>query len=247
MTTCLFSRARPGKPVSKKVHGFLALPGEVRNQIYGYYFQSDFRCEFAAEGYNFEAGKPVTFKLLPCVENSKTSLPSSSSNKENDESAVIRISRPLGRYSHVKGLQTDWRTSLFALHLVCKQIHAETIAFVYRRTVFVFSAPRRISTFLSITSKVNLERVTQLQLHYDTYGAPKYCTDCCWQERHLQSWTRVCKAASKTLRDLRKLDITVRVNCSPLLFNLREPWVAPLHSIPSTGTDIAFGRRQEHQ
>lgn len=33
----------------KKPTGFLDLPPEIRNQIYGYYFQQDFLCEFAGK------------------------------------------------------------------------------------------------------------------------------------------------------------------------------------------------------
>ncbi|KAJ4344617.1 uncharacterized protein N0V89_012361 [Didymosphaeria variabile] len=40
-------RARPASKVKKKPPGFLNLPGELRNQIYDYYFQQGFKCEFA--------------------------------------------------------------------------------------------------------------------------------------------------------------------------------------------------------
>ena len=36
-------------PLPKKIHGFLGLPGELRNRIYGYYFEMAFRAEFAAK------------------------------------------------------------------------------------------------------------------------------------------------------------------------------------------------------
>jgi hypothetical protein len=43
------SRARHTRPkvTVKKRLGFLDLPGEIRNQIYDYYFQQGFKCEFA--------------------------------------------------------------------------------------------------------------------------------------------------------------------------------------------------------
>ena len=224
---CLFSRARPGKPTTRKIRGFLALPGEIRNMVYEYYIQPDFRCEFAAKGYCFKQAKSRTVKLLPNVHRT-SHLYKDSTKPEEYGPTVIRISRPLGKYNVVQGLQTNWLASIYTLNLVCKQIHAETQEFLYQKTVFVFESPKRLTNFLTFISKPKLATITKLQLHYSTYGAPKSLDDLVWQEKHTKSWTRACSTASKKLLSLQELGFWVKVNHRPLRFNLHENWVKPL-------------------
>lgn len=228
-STCLFSRAKPDKPTPKKIRGFLALPGEVRNQIYRYYFASDFRCEFAAKGRHFEERKAPTVKLWAAAFQSLgPHVFKYASAAQEERPLTVRVSRPLGSYNTVKGLQTNWFASLFAISLVCKQVHAETVVFVYRKTAFVFDAPRRITNFLHVVSAARFEHITDLQLHYETYGSPSLTQDCIWQEKHARSWMRACTAASKKLVGLRKLKIHIRVCDDSVRFNLRAHWVMPL-------------------
>ncbi|KAF2033746.1 hypothetical protein EK21DRAFT_57945 [Setomelanomma holmii] len=227
-TPCLFSCARPGKPAIKKVRGFLSLPGELRNQIYRYYFEFEYRCEVAAKGSNFEAYKPRTIKLWagafqPDAQSLKYQL-----RLNNDDLRTIRISRSLGKYNIVQGLQTNWFNSLFALSLVCKQTYTETVPFLYKKTTFVFDAPNRITNFLNVVSNPKLEYITKLELHYATYGSPSWNKDRIWQEKHARSWTRALKDLSKKLVGLQELKIWICVNDYSPRFNLRESWVSPL-------------------
>lgn len=223
----LFSRARPG-PTAAKARGFMALPGEVRNMIYEYYFQADCRCEFAAKGCNFTQPKPRVVKLSTGLIRPKNNMFKSHTGVEDEQPITIRISRPLGKYNIVQDLQTSWPSSLYALNLVCKQVYTETIPFLYRKTIFVFDAPKRINAFLSIVSKPRLADITKLQLHYSTYGSPEASQDRVWQDKHRSTWLNACKAASKKLTNLQELEIWVQLNdCAPR-FSLRESWVAPL-------------------
>jgi hypothetical protein len=227
--TSFFSRARPSKSTTRKVRGFLSLPGELRNQIYQHYFDSEFRCEIAARGSQFEKRKTRTVKLWAGAIQSNTHvLKYEPAVKSENKSVVVCISRPLGRYNLIHGLQTKWPVSLFAITLVCKQVHAETLAFLYHKTVFVFDAPNRMTNFLDIVSIPNLEHITKLQLHYTTYGCPKWTKDRIWQGKHNQSWIRACAAASRKLVGLHSLNIWIQLNDVPPHFSLRESWVLPL-------------------
>jgi len=227
-STSLFSRTRPSKSTPKKIRGFLSLPGEVRNQIYAYYFASQFRCEIASKSANFHAPAPKTVKLWAGSYSTKSPSLQYTSPTKSDTPLTIRVSRPLGKYTLVRGLQTNWFSSLFAVNLVSKQLHAETLPFLYQKTKFVFDAPNRILAFLSTVSNSKLAHITKLQIHYRTYGAPRMAADRVWQDKHRQSWVRACTAASKKLANLQSLAIFMRVLDSPLRFNLREAWVAPL-------------------
>jgi hypothetical protein len=226
--TSLFSRARLGISTPKRVRGFLSLPGEVRNQIYQYCFDFEFRCEVAAKGRQFETHQPRTVKLWAGAFQSRVQTLQYSSTTNPEPPITIRISRPLGKYTIVQGLQTKWLASLFAIHLVCKQIHSETLAVIYHKTVFVFDAPKRIANFLDTVPRPKLEYITKLQLHYTTYGCPKWTKDCVWQDKHHDSWIRACSAASKKLSNVRTLKIWMRVMDDPLRFDLRQSWVVPL-------------------
>lgn len=202
----LFARARPGYTTSKKATGFLGLPGELRNEIYGYHFQDNVRVELAAKGFKFADEQTTRSEAL----------------------SVLRVSRRLGRYMRIHGLQTHWLTSPGALILACKVVYCEAIAYLYRQTTFAFNAPKRIRNFLNVTPGQNLTHITRLQLHIETYQNPRSGADEVWKRVHTHSWMRACWAAAKSMVNLQDLRIHIMVHNRPLKFYLREPWVRPL-------------------
>jgi hypothetical protein len=227
-STSLFSRARPNASPPKRVRGFLALPGEIRNQIYAYIFESQFRCEVTSKGAQFDKPQTRKVKLWAGSFQPSTQHLQYNSKAKEERPIIIRISRPLGKYNVVQGLQTNWFASLFAINLVRKQIYAETLVFIYHRTTFVFDTPKRLTNFLSTIPKSKLELITNLELHYTTYGCPKWTKDRVWQDKHGESWKRACNAAAKKLSNLRLLKISARIHHDPLRFDLRQTWVVPL-------------------
>jgi len=232
-----FSRARPGQPTTRRVRGFLGLPGELRNQIYQYVFQSDFRCEIAAKGSSFVQRRAKTVKLWAGAFATTTNKGIKYTSEVSQKPPItLRMSRQLGKYTAVQGLQTKWSTSLFAIHLVCKQLHAETLPWIYSKTTFVFDSSTRMSNFLNVVPKSNLDHITKFEMHYTTYGCPRLLDDCTWQAKHNKSWLAACNTASKKLTGLRTLKICLRVTENAPRFNLRQPWVLPL---------LQFRRRKE--
>jgi len=216
------------KSTAKRTGSFLALPGELRNLVYHYYFQDEYRCEIAGKGTKFEKTQPKVIKLcLPgLIENSPINAYREALKPEGP--AIIHTSRRLGHYKRAGGIQTSWLYSLCGIVLVCKQVHCETLIFLYSKTTFAFAAATRIKNFVEILPKKNLSRVTRLHLHYITYGDPQASEDRIWQEKHLWSWKGACKAASKTLVNLKELQVYLKVNTSPLTFDLRQRWLEPL-------------------
>ncbi|CAA9964643.1 hypothetical protein PTMSG1_08002 [Pyrenophora teres f. maculata] len=223
----LFSRAHThGVYAPKKLRGFLALPAEIRNQIYSYYFESEHHCEITRKPYQVQQQKkPLTVKLCSGL---IAPSPLSSTPDTSNTVTVIRFTRCLGKYNIIQGLQTNWLGSLYALSLVCKQVYAETVTYMYLKTVFIFDAPKRMANFFDVVSSTRLGCITKLQLHYDTYGHPKSTHNIIWQDKHGRSWHRVCKAASKKLVNLQNLTIWAQIHdCAPK-FTLREKWIEPL-------------------
>ncbi|KAJ5064797.1 hypothetical protein J3E72DRAFT_164144, partial [Bipolaris maydis] len=226
----LFSRAhRPAVYTQKQLRGFLALPGEIRNQIYKYYFDQEHHCEVAAKGSRFKQREPQTIKLCSGIssQQDRTLQPGSESYNSLAPS-VVRFSRSLGKYIMVHGLQTNWLGSLYSLSLVCKQVYVETIRFLYCKTVFIFDAPKRMHSFFGVVPSTSLQNITKLHLHYNTYGHPQRTDHQIWQDKHTQSWYKACEAASKKLINLQQLQIRAQIHdCAPK-FSLREKWVEPL-------------------
>jgi hypothetical protein len=186
--TSLLSRAHPRASAPKRMRGFLALPGEIRNQIYKYYFDSEHHCEVAAKGCQFKQQKPRTVKLWSGLVPPSKRISAPDAEAKAEFTSVIRFSRPLGKYNAVQGLQTNWLGSIYALSLACKQVYMETAVFLYHKTVFIFDAPKRMANFFSVVYTLRLESITKLRLHYDTYGHPERTEHLVWQDKHGKSW-----------------------------------------------------------
>lgn len=227
----LFARAqpRPGmncseKKKRKKKPNFLTLPGEIRNLVYQCYFRDTYHCEHVGEGCDFSPVAPKTVKLLSNTTTPKQNHKKRQTDPEPEKPLVIRFPRS----NHHTTQQPAWLNPHGALILVCKQIHAETLPFLYHRITLLFQAPRRIATFLHTLSTPTRTHITTLHLHYTTYGNPRATCDIIWQDKHIASWTRACKFASKTLVCLRKLEVDVWLSESAPKFNLRQRWLQPL-------------------
>ncbi|KAF2441133.1 hypothetical protein P171DRAFT_367317 [Karstenula rhodostoma CBS 690.94] len=217
--------ARPRVTVKKRV-GFLNLAGEIRNQIYEYYFQQGFKCEFAEKDaklghkrrdcLKFFSGKLRSDDVYPICERNFTPV------------TTVRFSRVLGRYKRIQGLDTGWKTSLTGLIFVCKQVYTECICFFYLNTTFAFDSPNRIVNFLKVPSVTNLANVTKIQLHYHTYSDPKRSEDIRWKGKHLESWSRTCKTAARKLVNLQHIDIWVHTRETNVRLGIDEPYLKPI-------------------
>ena len=243
----------PARPVSRKKNscGFLDLPGELRNQIYGYCFQQGFQCDFAGKDAHLRAREPKVLSarkssiFVPCPgkDPKKARMPETS--KQEGLPISVRVSRTLGRharrshiqhrmsdyiaghYQRINGLDTCWETSLCPFFLVCKKVYSESIGFLYENTTFGFDSPSRITRFLNVVSKQNLSKVRKIQLYYHTYGDPKWIRDVRWQERHRDSWSRACKAVAKQLINLNQLHAWIHVHKTPIKLNMQQDWIRP--------------------
>ncbi|KAJ4411150.1 hypothetical protein N0V91_001523 [Didymella pomorum] len=241
--TALFARAHPRVKLLPKLaenakstnSSFLDMPGEIRNQIYQYYFQDHYRCELVGEGCDFDAYAPKALKQL-----SNTSQPMPSSTYKWTEgyrgswfNPALTLRFPVfraGRRSSYPGpvLYHGWLSPHGALILVCKQVCVETLPLLYNQITFIFEAPRRVENFLRRMPQAIHNSVTKLHLYYTTYGSPAAASDVTWQEKHIESWARACKAAAKSLTCLRELNVDVWINEDAPKFNLRQKWLQPL-------------------
>ena len=229
--TSLFSRSQPRVAFlkTKNTQGFLALPGEIRNQIYQYYFQCNFHCEFVGEDCDFNTAAPKNVKLLDDGDMQlKSKLENCGGKLFHDSSVILRFPYCHRAHHTASNLRLRWLDPLCALVVVCKQIRAETLPLLYHRITFVFEAPRHINNFFRVVPMGNLDNVTRLHLHYTTYGNPSFTSDLIWQKKHIASWRCVCEVASKRLTSLRALTVDVFISEDAPRFNLRQKWLQPL-------------------
>ncbi|CAI6341710.1 unnamed protein product [Periconia digitata] len=213
--------------------GFLLLPGEVRNQIYQYYFQDDFRCEIAANHPSFDQlARTSSTKIKLCVGIAKTAvndLYRTKTDLDRLNPTTIRVSKRLAnRHQRVRRETTRWETSLCPLILVCKLIYNETVSFLYRSTAFVFDAPKRFLNFFDAIRLRHMSCITKLELHYTPYLAPKRIEggkD--FTKAHHTAWTGMCKTASRKLVNLQNLKIYIFGGSPHRFFDLRQEIVQP--------------------
>lgn len=230
----------------RKASGFLALPGEIRNAIYECYFEGEFRAELAAQNATFEHRKPRTVTLYsPSAHGTGGGYQYLPKVKKNGP-ATVRMARYLGGYKRVHGFQTKWSSSLSALVLVCKQVHYETIKFLYQNTTFAFDSSRRVLNFLDYVPKPNLAYITRLHLHYVPYGAPAAAPMRTYQNKHMKIWDQACKGLADRLVNLRDLYMSIKFP-EGHYFSLDHAFLQPLYrfrarqvahamSIPSAGS-----------
>ena len=229
------------KPKMKKIRSFLDLPGEIRNRIYQYYFQSTYRCELVGEGCDFN---PTAVKLLSYHEPHKPHLRVHLSKPKAGDPVAIRfprLRRPYRASNTGSQINRGWLNPYGALILVCKQIHVETLVMLYRQITFIFEAPRRIVNFLHRVPKQNHNNVIKLHLYYSTYGSPNSAGDVIWQDKHIKSWSRACKAIASSLSCLRELEIDIWINDYAPKFNLRQKWLVPLLHFRRLTCDSSYG------
>jgi hypothetical protein len=235
----LFARAQPRVKLPPKLPtntnkaslSFLQLPGEIRNKIYQFYFWEPYRCELVGEGCDLTEHASKTLKLRSNT--SHTYMPHRYSHPDTPVRYISvpktirfsRLHRP-GRTPNYK--DKHWLNPYGALILVSKKVCVEALPLLYHQITFVFEAPRRITQFIARIPSQSHFNVTKLHLYYTTYGSPAAASDVTWQKKHIESWTRACKAAAKSFTCLRELDVDVWITEDAPKFNLRQKWLQPL-------------------
>ncbi|KAF2196307.1 hypothetical protein GQ43DRAFT_445245 [Delitschia confertaspora ATCC 74209] len=215
--------------LTKTKTGFLHLPGELRNQIYGYYYhECGNRVQIAARGSPVLRSAPKGFiKLGGGIMDPDKPLKDYWSESSPSFTFTLRMPRKLGNYNRADGASTKWASSFSALLPVCKQVNMEVTALLYQNTTFIFDAPNRITNFLTIVPPSSLSNITKLNLQYATRGQPNLSKDVIWNTKHIGSWRRACRLVTKKVPKLQHLEICVHLNDMPN-FNPKADWVAPL-------------------
>ncbi|KAJ9668741.1 hypothetical protein H2201_000985 [Coniosporium apollinis] len=232
--------ARQKLPQSTRCH-FLEVAGEIRNQIYGYLFDSTTIIEMmpASAAYRILAVHAPARKNPNLYTQAKGTAAKpkpprrrNAMDKTQKSPARICCSTVLGKHDRINIASTNWKTSVpgAALCLTSKQFYAECTAFLYASASFFFQSPNRVANFLTKTPQVYLDNVTRLQLEHVTYGEPIDPDNIVWKTKHDAKWAAVCAQAAAALPHLQELSIVLDVREVPLRFWPREAWIKPLLS-----------------
>ena len=217
---------------SKQIHNkrgrhciITTIPGEIRNAIYGYVFDSIVIVEFMPSHH--------TQYLLPYQEG--IVYPSECGT----DVPTVRYTGNLGKYNRISGMATKWKTSVSGIHLASKLFFRETITFIYRCNHFYFQSSCKLDNFLTVVNGINLKAVTSLSLSHVTYSEPRKAVDRVWKIRHDTKWEATCRKAASLLQNLKSLHIVIKLRENPLKFAFDEAWVQPLLCFSHLPLDIA--------
>ncbi|KAF3006003.1 hypothetical protein E8E13_010533 [Curvularia kusanoi] len=109
-----------------------------------------------------------------------------------------------------------------------RQLRSETLTLFHQCLKFSIRSPKATTRFLHTYAPIHHTGITNLSLHYSTYGAPALSADVQWQEKHIAAWTTACKSLAKTLPSLRTLHLHIYLATMTPKFNLRQQWLVPL-------------------
>ncbi|KAF1987683.1 hypothetical protein K402DRAFT_305697, partial [Aulographum hederae CBS 113979] len=197
----------------KKPCRLLQLPGELRNQIWGYVYDRNYIVKCDPEALQKKDPKGFAKKTPQLPRN------------------TVMLVYPLKLTSKKRAVQTikpNWKTSLMALLLTNRQIHDEVLSFVYGCATFVFKDVARIRSFIRYIPSAALPFVTKLDITYTTYGEPRNYDDRVFKNRSDTNWERTCKLIANSFVGVRKLSLHLTVLDTPTIFTIDQKWIVPL-------------------
>jgi hypothetical protein len=250
----------PRKINQSKV-GFFDLPGEVRNDIYEYYFDTPFRTEIGPSQAKFgpvydTTPPPLEKQHIRAIKCLRLTFRKNSPKQSKTEPRKVRTTTAFaghGRKLNVPDKDiVNWESSISGLMLVCKQVYAETVQLHYAYTTFAFSnSINRLEKFISNTPIQYLSCIHNMEIHYRSYGHPVDPQLQGIKEKTDKKWHSICTTASLKLVGLKKLRITAHVIASPYYLEFSETWVKPLLefrrlAFTTTTTDNTLATRALH-
>lgn len=191
---------------------------ELRNKIYEYHYDTIWTIELipkTATNYRINEAHPVP-SIHPLTPGSK---------EDGSQNLIIRFGKPLGRYSIIDDKKTRWQYSMSGLHLINKQTHHECLKFMYGSIKVFAQSSMRLTNFLTMVPKHNLEFVKRLQLDYQTAGPAHLRGFEKMKIVNERKWANACKLAVRVLVNVEELVLNIDVRDVPRRFVLDEPWV----------------------
>lgn len=210
-TTVLPTHAVPSPPPAKipfKPFPIFDLPGEIRNKIYDL-----------------------------VVEESRGLITRSHPNKE-----WARIQKSNPHQKHVRPRsrlygQFSQHGAGTPLLLVCHQMNAEAVEYVYARTTFRFENMNTIHQFLDTVPTAGAKSIETLEVRQRGYGEPQWTVDREWKLRHDDKWKKTLGKVRERMIALQTLTLNITVFDWPCRLEMDAPWARTLIKFAGDGLD----------
>ncbi|KAF2084163.1 hypothetical protein K490DRAFT_49813 [Saccharata proteae CBS 121410] len=236
--------------------GFLDLPAEIRNQIYGYYFDESIHIDMSPGRTHIPMPVPPTKPIRPGAPNPPAAVtgpapttqqtnrtlnvvPAPKKRQSKPKTRRINVNHPLGRHNVDKD-STKWSSSYGSLVLTCKLINYEITPLFYATPVFIFSSMNRLHKFLLTVPPKSLACIRGVHFAAGSYAEPFLMADRQWKAKHDEQMEMVVKKAAKLLPNLERLSIRhCTSGYAPL--GLNESWAQMWSAFkPKEGAKVAF-------
>ncbi|KAK8216864.1 hypothetical protein M8818_001827 [Zalaria obscura] len=164
------------------------LPGELRNLIYSYVFQS------------------TTVALRP---RSPLDKPHPLRPLTVQRRVVRQHHGILGKQRAPANGNISWETSLTGIILTCHQIHDEALPYLYAKTTFFFEDLKRLRAFLAVVPQSHTNLIRRLELYTIIYGTSEIRSYRYFQNMHHVKWTAMARTITQRMPYLESLQWTL--------------------------------------
>ncbi|PGG96463.1 hypothetical protein AJ80_09825 [Polytolypa hystricis UAMH7299] len=111
----------------------------------------------------------------------------------------------------------------FNLLLVCRQLHFETVIYLYSMTEFVISTPKAARRFLKVVPLSSQRAINSLGIGYSTHGEPNLTEFRKYKVRADNNWARLCEQMAENF-SLEQLCVRMCIRDWPIPFDLTDDW-----------------------
>lgn len=186
----------------------LALPGELRNKIYGYVYDMERTVVIRPNG-PLHRGHPRSPSFIGRSTPIKAQkvLHIRTKLTPTAEKTLQCHRKPGGKLLPFKDIQ--WKTSAMGLLLTSKTLGEEAAGFLYSRCVFFFEDTARINAFIKTINPKNLSHVQKIKLFIQAYGIPYLTDDAQWEHKHTDAWGAALLNVAENMPNITQLEVNM--------------------------------------
>ena len=180
---------------------------ELRQQIYDYIYDKEIFVEILP--------RPLSSRFI------KQELPA----------PVLDLSKPRSdievkrrRYPKPEGYVADLNFAITKLYLVNRQLHYESLDFLYRRLHLFAQSCSPLRYFFKVTPLPSLHAIGTLDLYHATYAHPELLSHEEWKQKADAAWANTLAAVVTHMPNIRRLRISVEIRDVPFALRIDAPW-----------------------
>ncbi|RMZ75850.1 hypothetical protein DV737_g5097, partial [Chaetothyriales sp. CBS 132003] len=198
----------------KRKRGFLDLPAEIRNKIYGFVISSS-RVLVLGNHPQREVEKYKKAHRCRRVPKFRYRL----------HSVILSSADPQGL------------TAAVAFLRACRAVNSEITSLLYASTVFCFTTIKQINKFLNVLPEDGKKVINKIEISYSAYGEPLWTKDEYWKTKSDWKWTMTCTRIERELPALRSVNLGLKISDWPLRLTSSASCFEPLEILKGSGLE----------